>query len=257
MRVAVYGALLAAWSCVAVTVRAKTVTLEDADNYTRVSLNLGDTLVVHLPSTLPGQYEWVSHLDKKGPLSAQGDTLISSTGKDAKKGEGIREFRYNAARVGEATLKLVFEARNKGAPTSTSSQFLPHIAVASGAPSAAQAVLVGVYRGTLPCADCSGLDTELRLYAKGKFDTTYAFYVETRTYRGAREGDVAYSERGEWTVLKGSASDPNATVYQLNPDNPAETQSYLRVDNGAALRQLDRELKPIASTMNLTLRRAQ
>lgn len=255
MRVAVCGTLLAALFCCSLVGRAKTVTLEGSDNNTSISLNLGDTLVVRLPSTLPGQFKWVSHLGKNGPLSPQGEDLIPSAAKDAKAGEGIQQFRYNAAQVGRTTLGLVFEATKKGAGARMSSRFQVNVGVASGAPPASRAVLFGVYKGTLPCADCSGLDTELKLYAKSRFDTTYALYIETRTYRGTRNGDVAYSDRGEWAVLKGSASDPNATVYQLNPDRPSESQFYLLRDRGAVLQQLDRELKAISSQMNITLKR--
>ena len=89
MRVAVCGTLLAALSCCSLTVRAKTVTLENSDNNTTVSLNLGDTLVIRLPS----DFAWavssgVSHLGKNGPLSPQGENLIPSTAKDAKAGRG-------------------------------------------------------------------------------------------------------------------------------------------------------------------------
>jgi len=239
-----------------VMAEAKTVTLQDADNHTSVMLNLGDTLLIELPSTLPGQYRWVSHLDRDAPLSSQGDSLIPAKGDGAKKGEGTRQFRYNAAKVGQTALLLTFELENKkNAGVPVTSRFSVRVQVASGAPAAGEAVLTGDYKGRLPCADCSGLDTELKLYAKGRFDTSDAFYVETRTYRGTRNGDMAYSDRGLWTVLKGSATDPNATVYQLNPDRPSETQSYLLKENGAALVQLDRNLKPIDTKMNLTLRR--
>ena len=80
-----------------------------------------------------------------------------------------------------------------------------------------------------------GCETVLRLYAKGKFDTTYAFYVRTQTYRGAPHGDVTFSDRGEWTVLRGDATDPDATVYQLNPDNEQHSEALLVQDKGAAL----------------------
>ena len=81
----------------------------------------------------------------------------------------------------------------------------------------------------------SGLETVLRLYAKGKFDTTYAFYVRTQTYRGAPHGDVTFPIEGEWTVLRGDAADPDATVYQLNPDDEQHSEALLVQDKGAAL----------------------
>lgn len=243
---------LACWCCAA-TAQAKTVTLGDADNHTAVSLILGDTLVVELASTLPGQYRWVSHLKKGEALTAQGDS--SSAKKGPKTGEATQQFRYNAARVGQTTLDLAFESDDKkGVGVPVTSHFSVRVQVTSGAPAAGEAVLVGLYRGMLPCADCSGLDTELKLYAKSRFDMSNAFYVETRTYRASRDGDVTYSDRGLWTVLKGSATNPNATVYQLNPDGSQGAQSYLLKENGTALEQLDRELKPIDTKMNLTLK---
>jgi uncharacterized lipoprotein YmbA len=105
------------------------------------------------------------------------------------------------------------------------------------------------------CADCNGLETVLRLYAKGKFDTTYAFYVRTQTYRGAPHGDVTISDRGEWAVLRGDATDENATVYQLNPDDEQHSEALVVQDKGGELAELDRDLKPIDTTMNVTLKR--
>jgi hypothetical protein len=62
--------------------------------------------------------------------------------------------------------------------------------IASGAPNPGAAVLFGIFKGTMPCADCSGLDTVLRLYAKDKkdkYDTPSAFYVRTQTYQLGRD----------------------------------------------------------------------
>ncbi len=98
-----------------------------------------------------------------------------------------------------------------------------------------------------------GLDTVLRLYTKAKFDFTYAFYVRTQTYKGSPKGDVTYSDRGDWALLRGDAEDENATVYQLNPDNEKSSEALLVQDQGNALVQLDHDLKAIDSTLNLTL----
>jgi uncharacterized lipoprotein NlpE involved in copper resistance len=169
----------------------------------------------------------------------------------------VKRFRFNAASVGDVALVFGFETEVKvpgGAPQDTSA-YSVRVHIASGAPRAGTAILLGVYKGTLPCADCNGLDTVLRLYAKGKFDTTYAFFVRTQTYRGAPRGDVVLTDRGDWAVLRGDATDENATVYQLNPDDEQHSESLLLQDSGSALVQLDREQKPIDSPFNLTLRR--
>jgi uncharacterized lipoprotein NlpE involved in copper resistance len=234
---------------------AKTVTLTSPDNRTDVSLNLGDTLVVDLIAGDVNGFRWVSHLSKTSALTAFNESTQPA---DKTKGTAkTTQFRFNAAKTGDTELVFGFESAMKvpGAAPQDTSAFSVNVHIASGAPHTGTAILLGVYKGTLPCADCSGLDTQLRLYAKEKFDTTYAFYVRTQTYRGAPHGDVTFSDRGDWAVLRGDATHPDATVYQLNPDNEQGSESLLLSDKGDALVQLDRDQKPIETKMNLTLRR--
>ncbi len=240
----------------ATTLRAKTVTLSSSDNRTDVSLNLGDTLVVELSSGDVNGFGWVSHLPKDSGLTALNDDLLPANKKAAVPVQ-IKRFRFNAAKVGDFALVFGFETEEKapGAAPQDTSAYSARVHIASGAPRLGTAILFGVYKGTMPCADCSGLETVLRLYAKGKFDTTYAFYVRTQTYRGAPHGDVTFSDRGQWTVLRGDATDPDATVYQLNPDDEQHSEALLVQDKGASLEELDRDLKPIDMPMNVTLKR--
>ncbi len=240
----------------ATTLRAKTVTLSSSDNRTDVSLNLGDTLVVELSSGDVNGFGWVSHLPKDSGLTALNDDLLPANKKAAVPVQ-IKRFRFNAAKVGDFALVFGFETEEKapGAAPQDTSAYSVRVHIASGAPRLGTAILFGVYKGTMPCADCSGLETVLRLYAKGKFDTTYAFYVRTQTYRGAPHGDVTFSDRGQWTVLRGDATDPDATVYQLNPDDEQHSEALLVQDKGASLEELDRDLKPIDMPMNVTLKR--
>lgn len=240
----------------ATPLQAKTVTLGSSDNRTDVSLNLGDTLVVELSAGDVNGFGWVSHLPKDAGLTALNDDLIPGNKKAAVPIQ-IKRFRFNAAKIGDFALVFGFETAEKvpGAAPQDTSAYSVRVHIASGAPRPGTAILFAVYRGTMPCADCNGLETVLRLYAKGKFDTTYAFYVRTQTYRGAPHGDVTSSDRGEWTVLRGDATDPDATVYQLNPDDEQHSEALLVQDKGAALDQLDRDLKPIETTMNMTLKR--
>ncbi len=243
----------------AASLKAKTVTLNSPDDRTAVTLNLGDTLIVELPSTLPGQYQWVSHLPRPSSLTALNETFQPSTDPN-KKDQGTQVFRYNAAAVGDTNLTLDFEIIPKGTPApQTTSTFAVRVHIASGDPTAPPvgkaAVLLGTYKGTLPCADCSGLDTELRLYSAGKFNFTDAIFIRTQTYRGAPHGDVTFSDRGEWALLRGDAVDANATVYQLNSGNGIASDSYLVQKDGESLTQLDRDQRPIETKMNLTLHR--
>ena len=241
----------------AAALQAKTVTLGSADNRTDVFLNLGDTLVVELSSGEVNGFDWVLHLPKGASLTALNAETASGDKKNSDVPMKMRRFRFNASAIGDTALTFGFETPEKvaGAAPQDTSAYSVLVHVALGSPRLGSAVLLGVYKGALPCADCTALDTTLRLYAKGKFDTTYAFYVRTQTYRGTPHGDVTYADRGEWTVLRGDATNVDATVYQLNPDNKQSSDALLLQDNGNALVQLDRELKPIDTKMNLTLKR--
>lgn len=110
--------------------------------------------------------------------------------------------------------------------------------------------VLGTWQGTTPCADCSGIITTLTLYTKAPNDFIDAIYRLNMKYidRGS------FSNYGEWTVLRGMPGNPDATVYQLDPDKPGSGQYYLRVDDDT-LQQLDHEMKPIDSKLNFTLKR--
>ena len=112
-------------------------------------------------------------------------------------------------------------------------------------------LVVGSYTGTMPCADCAGIVTELTLYATPGSGVASRYDLR-ETYLATAEGDRRVSAAGDWVVLRGSASDSAATVYRLNPENPAATRSYLRVDD-LHLRQLDREGAEIGSRPDYTL----
>jgi len=100
--------------------------------------------------------------------------------------------------------------------------------------------LVGVFEGTLPCADCEGVRTRLTLWASGPHDFTDARYALAETYLGTREARRFRSE-GTWTLLRGDADDPDATVYQLDPEKGDDARSFYVVDE-RHLEQLDRTL---------------
>jgi putative hemolysin len=109
--------------------------------------------------------------------------------------------------------------------------------------------VLGTWQGTTPCADCSGIVTTLTLYQKEPNNFIDAVYRLQLKYidRGS------FTNYGSWTVLRGRPGDPNATVYQLDPDKPGK-QYYLRVDDNT-LQQLDGDMKPIDSKLNFTLKR--
>ena len=108
---------------------------------------------------------------------------------------------------------------------------------------------IGTFAGVLPCADCSGILTELRLYAEQPSGRP-ARYELTETFLGSREGSI--SRTGRWGTSRGSASD--ATVVQLDLGRPDMPRNLLRVGEDE-LRLLGGKLQEIVSTAPRTLYR--
>ena len=91
------------------------------------------------------------------------------------------------------------------------------------------------YAGTLPCADCAGIRTLLTLYS----EPGPTRYELAETYIGTKDGDRAFLNSGRWTILRGSAADADATVFQLDFDRPDRARNFLR-EGDYHLVQLDR-----------------
>lgn len=112
------------------------------------------------------------------------------------------------------------------------------------APAAAKPAAVSgelAFEGVLPCADCPGLKTELVLTPKGE-GWAEGTYRLTETYL-ERSGPMVTT--GQWTTLRGDAVDPDATVYQLDPDKPQGSRLFLRVGQDEAVRILDGDMRTL------------
>ena len=109
---------------------------------------------------------------------------------------------------------------------------------------AASQTTVVKYAGTMPCADCMGIRTVLTLYS----EPGPTRYELTETYVGTKDGDRSFPTSGRWTILRGSATDVDATVYQVAFDRPDRTVNYLR-DGDDQLILLDRN-QAIPNTAN-------
>ena len=109
------------------------------------------------------------------------------------------------------------------------------------------------FSGLLPCADCPGLKTELTLTRDAPYsgDGTYRL-VETYLERGA-----PFTSTGVWGTLRGDAIDPDATVYELNPEKAEGRRHFKRVGNDEALKVLDGDMKPLPDALPSTLNRVK
>lgn len=111
-------------------------------------------------------------------------------------------------------------------------------------------VVMGEFKGTLPCADCQGVETSLTLIKKDE-GTAEGTYVLIETFLG-KSPDPVVAE-GNWTTLRGSAADPDDTVFELNPDKlPFQRRAFLKVSD-YAIRLLGPSLAEITDAGNVTL----
>lgn len=91
-----------------------------------------------------------------------------------------------------------------------------------------------IYAGTIPCADCPGIDETITFYT----DKTY---VDENVYQ---ERDTSYINKGIWSL--------NGTTYQLT-NSESKNSSYYQVQ-GDKIVPLDPDTKkPISSPLNISL----
>ena len=122
-----------------------------------------------------------------------------------------------------------------------------------GGEGAPREIRLGVFEGTLPSADCPGIDTRLTLTQEGKYIDIGHFTLE-ETYRG-RDAKPRVT-RGEWTVIKGTAQDENAVVYELRPGHSKPALYFLKRGE-TKVERLDREGNETASKAGFTLRKVR
>lgn len=97
----------------------------------------------------------------------------------------------------------------------------------------------GTFAGTVPCADCPGIDTRLDIGADGAFTLS-------ETYQ---DRDTTSETRGTWTL------DADGTRLLLDPETKEGADRHFEIVSKDEIRMLDAEGKPIASEHNYSLRR--
>ena len=118
------------------------------------------------------------------------------------------------------------------------------------APAASHGKLIATYHGVLPCADCPGIDTTMKLFAATANDS-HGVYVIHNVYQ---ERKSSYNETGTWTLEKGTPDNASASVYVLKPKTGNGVTNFLRVGDNE-IKQLDKDRKPFAGTVNFSLKR--
>ena len=121
---------------------------------------------------------------------------------------------------------------------------------ASGVYAGARDTITDVYKGMLPAKGCKGIATILSLrHVKYADDGSFTL---TEQYCNNPKANVI---TGTWTVLRGDASDENATVIELW-DEVAKRglRHYLRL-KGGSIKMLDNDLRAIKAKGNYILKK--
>ena len=97
----------------------------------------------------------------------------------------------------------------------------------------------GTFTGTLPCADCPGIDTRITLNADG----SYALH---EVYQGKGNG---FDGDGTWTA------EENGKRIRLDPNSKSQQDRLYAVTSADQIDALDSAGMPIESTHSTTLKR--
>lgn len=107
------------------------------------------------------------------------------------------------------------------------------------------------YKGTLPCADCPGLDTELIL-KRATEDSIDGSYIMKETYL---ERDVApLITEGTWKTLFSSIKGKPTIIFELNSGIPDNIRYFLKIDD-SEIKILDTGKNEIVSGLNFSLKK--
>jgi uncharacterized lipoprotein NlpE involved in copper resistance len=99
----------------------------------------------------------------------------------------------------------------------------------------------GNFSGTLPCADCPGIDTTLELHGDGTF-----MLMETYQERKVEPAMID----GTWTA------EENGSRIRLDPNSKSEQDRLYAVDSHDRITQLGNDGKPLAATgLDFSLKR--
>lgn len=105
-----------------------------------------------------------------------------------------------------------------------------------------------VFEGELPCADCSGIETIL------KIDNVNNKFELSSIYKG-KSPEKKFTQKGNLNTERGLENDQNGTIYILNWDKPENEQVYYGYysKDPETLYMLDKNRKVIKSKLNYTL----
>ncbi|MFW6346957.1 MAG: copper resistance protein NlpE N-terminal domain-containing protein [Halomonas sp.] len=113
---------------------------------------------------------------------------------------------------------------------------------------------VATYQGTLPCRNCEGIDLDVELSGEEQEAPEERTFTLQASYREHPQDPPDENYAGNWEVLDGTATDPDATVYELTPDGEGQIYYFLRVDENT-LELIDPQRRRFQNNEMLQLQR--
>lgn len=122
------------------------------------------------------------------------------------------------------------------APESVSDSSAPSTSTNSPAKLPSGPDVLGVFEGRSPCQEIVGLLNVAGREACAKIKWRLVLYQDPVTHAPTTYALGGFMWRnpprtGKWSIVKGTPIDPNATVYQLDPDDPQGFLSFVKADD--------------------------
>ncbi|MEX0883777.1 MAG: copper resistance protein NlpE N-terminal domain-containing protein [Cyclobacteriaceae bacterium] len=106
------------------------------------------------------------------------------------------------------------------------------------------------YEGTIPCADCSGIMTQLKL--ENSPEKKERSYELTETFQDTPDGNRKFASTGYYEVIYGLNNEPGVMAIQLFDENRNLLKTF-KQDKEGNLILLSKEGERIDSDENYTL----
>ncbi|AGA76444.1 copper resistance protein NlpE [Echinicola vietnamensis] len=107
------------------------------------------------------------------------------------------------------------------------------------------------YEGTVPCADCSGIEMTLRL--ENRAEKNEREYKLTQVYLGTPDGNRAFESSGIYEVSYGMDGNPGAMIITLLDEHDTPIKHFLQEKDSDRFIMLDSNKKMISSDLNYSL----
>lgn len=110
------------------------------------------------------------------------------------------------------------------------------------------------YQGSLPCRNCDGIDLDVTMMGEETSTAEERTFTLNASYRNHPQNPPDENYEGNWEVLSGTPSNPDATVYELTPNGDGQIYYFLRIDE-STLELIDPERRRFENGETLQLTR--